>query len=1371
MAVESQKHWKRRSLRHAVVGTLVLLFFLGAGWYLTSDSFRELIRTRLIAQLEDATGGKAEIGRVEWNLARLNVSLENVTVHGLEGPADAPLVHVKRVVARLRIVSLLEREVSFQSLAFDSPAVHLIVYPDGRTNQPSPRAGLSEAPQQGRLAQIFDISVQKFAVTSGVLQTNEQKTPFDFNASDVTAALSYQGKPGFYDAKVNVGKFDAHWPDYRPFAAAGNFEFRLYRDAIEMRSAQISSEKSELSFDGKLTNFMRPRLALNYKAKLDLQQVGAISRVRELQSGTLEFSGAARYDDTQLTSNGKVQLTNGAWVHPDVHVTGLSGTAIYSLDPDRLQLSQIAAKALGGTVAGEMKVTNWNARPREHPEISAGNTKASGHSIVAREQRASANFSLHDLRVEEIAALFATRQLPLTELHAAAMADGTAELTWSGSAKNSELRLDVHALPTANAEAGQWPITAQFRGMYSFRAQSLQIDQAEVQSPASHVTAIGMWGADHLDLAVGASTTSIREIQPILAANGAGDLPVQVAGEASFRGTVQGRNTMPSVAGHLKLADFTTTLSPASTSEHQSELVKALHKKGRPVPQAQLAPVATSKPVRFHWDTFDGYVSFAPDAASVSGAVLRSGSTRVELAGDTTLQQGRFSDASVFHITSRIRDARVEDMESLLDVNFPVTGSLNLELQMSGTRLNPQGSGKLTIADGTAYGQPLQSLSTELTFSGREAGFSNLHVVSDSATADGSGSVNVSSQQFHFDVQGSGIDLLRFPVLQTAKVKLTGIAGFTAKGSGTLSMPSVDGHARISNVSLGGKREGDLDIDVATQGEIMRLTATSKFVTATVAANGQVRLRGDFDSDITAKFGNVDLQPFLVGVARGHSAIDGTLHVTGPLRHPVDMTARLEIPRYESQVEGVGLHNSGSIVASYAGGVATLESFRLVGEATDLAASGTVRLTDGQELRMRADGRLNLKLLQSFDPEIVSYGQTSVGVLVNGTLRDPDLRGRITIEHAGISYVDMPNGVSDLNGTLVFNENRLQVENLTAHTGGGDLAIGGFITYGRNISFNLTATGKDVRIRYPEGVSANGDADLRLAGTLQNATLSGEVVVNKFGLNPRFDFAYYLTRSKQVSTAPNPDSPLNNLHFDVRVVSAPDLQVQTSLARVTGDVDLRLRGNALRPVVLGRISIVEGDITFNGTKYRLDRGDILFTNPTKIEPVLDLEASARVSDYDISIGLHGTTEKLNTTYRSDPPLPTADVFALLAFGRTSDQSYTAPQSNSFTESASSAVLGSALNAAVSSRVQKLFGASRIKIDPEVGGAGNNPNARLTVEQQVSGNITLTYITNLTQSAQQVIEFQYNVNRNVSIVGERDEYGVVGFEVQIRQRKR
>ena len=54
--------------------------------------------------------------------------------------------------------------------------------------------------------------------------------------------------------------------------------------------------------------------------------------------------------------------------------------------------------------------------------------------------------------------------------------------------------------------------------------------------------------------------------------------------------------------------------------------------------------------------------------------------------------------------------------------------------------------------------------------------------------------------------------------------------------------------------------------------------------------------------------------------------------------------------------------------------------------------------------------------------------------------------------------------------------------------------------------------------------------------------------------------------------------------------------------------------------------------------------------------MLDIEASTRVRDYDITIGLHGTLEKLNTTYRSDPPLSSDDIVALLAFGRTQQQS-------------------------------------------------------------------------------------------------------------------
>ena len=110
----------------------------------------------------------------------------------------------------------------------------------------------------------------------------------------------------------------------------------------------------------------------------------------------------------------------------------------------------------------------------------------------------------------------------------------------------------------------------------------------------------------------------------------------------------------------------------------------------------------------------------------------------------------------------------------------------------------------------------------------------------------------------------------------------------------------------------------------------------------------------------------------------------------------------------------------------------------------------------------------------------------------------------------------------------------------------------------------------------------------------------------------------------------------------------------------------------------------------------------------------------------------------------------------------------------YSESASNAILGQALNSAVSSRVQRLFGVSRIKISPELGGGQTDPNAQVTIEQQVSKNFTVTYITDLTHTStgnQQFIQVEYNYSRNLSIIGSRDQYGVVSFDVRIRQRKK
>jgi translocation and assembly module TamB len=99
---------------------------------------------------------------------------------------------------------------------------------------------------------------------------------------------------------------------------------------------------------------------------------------------------------------------------------------------------------------------------------------------------------------------------------------------------------------------------------------------------------------------------------------------------------------------------------------------------------------------------------------------------------------------------------------------------------------------------------------------------------------------------------------------------------------------------------------------------------------------------------------------------------------------------------------------------------------------------------------------------------------------------------------------------------------------------------------------------------------------------------------------------------------------------------------------------------------------------------------------------------------------------------------------------------------------SNTLLGQAI-APASGRLQRFFGVSHIKIDPQLTGITSVPQARLTLEQQVSTDITLTYITNLTRTDQQIVRLEWDFSKKWSVVALRDENGAFGIDFQYRKR--
>src|SRR6516162_11377887 len=87
-----------------VMAGLFLVLVVALGWFLQSPAFKDIVRRRVIAELEKATGGTVEMRTLTWNVSKLEVEGKDITIHGLETKGDVPLAHADRLYAQVHIV-------------------------------------------------------------------------------------------------------------------------------------------------------------------------------------------------------------------------------------------------------------------------------------------------------------------------------------------------------------------------------------------------------------------------------------------------------------------------------------------------------------------------------------------------------------------------------------------------------------------------------------------------------------------------------------------------------------------------------------------------------------------------------------------------------------------------------------------------------------------------------------------------------------------------------------------------------------------------------------------------------------------------------------------------------------------------------------------------------------------------------------------------------------------------------------------------------------------------------------------------------------------------------------------------------------------
>jgi translocation and assembly module TamB len=499
------------------------------------------------------------------------------------------------------------------------------------------------------------------------------------------------------------------------------------------------------------------------------------------------------------------------------------------------------------------------------------------------------------------------------------------------------------------------------------------------------------------------------------------------------------------------------------------------------------------------------------------------------------------------------------------------------------------------------------------------------------------------------------------------------------------------------------------------------------------------------------------------------SAVDGEFTISGSLRQPDSIEVKVDISEVSFDYQFVQLQNDGPIQIVYHRNEVRIERLHLHGPYTDMQLSGSARFDRDRPLHFNLTGGINLQFAKGLIPNLEGQGEADLNVSVEGTMSKPRITGRANVRDASAHYSDFPVGLSHVNGDLVFDQNRLLFDRVTAESGGGVLTLSGSLNYGEGpMRYEVNAETPQVRIRYPAGMSWLIGGTLQLAGTQEAAVLSGRIEVQRLLFAQGVDLASFFASSSDTTAAAAPTSAfMRNLTFDVSGHTNAGARIEWGGAQVDIDGDLHLRGTWDHPVMLGHIHLLGGQMGFRGNTFTLTRGDINFANPFRLDPVLNVEATSVISQYQVTINFSGPASRLSLNYRSDPPLPDSDIVALLALGNTGQESALRSQSAGGQNYGATALLSEAISTGLGGRIEKLFGISHFRVDPFLAGTATESNAaaRVTIEQQFSRDLTITYSSNAASDQEQLIQVEYHLRRDLSIIFLRDVNGTYGLDVK------
>ncbi len=1381
--------------------TLLVVIIGGGWWYLGTTSFADLVRLRVQKTLEARLERKVSIHDVDIIPGQpAKIILNDLRIANSPGAVHPYFATVRQIVITGGIDSFWGRRIDVSRIDVVQPQLFFEVYPAGSKlvhNFPHWQSG-----PKSRYG-IYHLNLGTMYVTEGAYDFLDRKHNMAGVATNLTSQIRIASAQDAYSGTVTSPLVHLRLQDYVPFDLDLRGQFHYTPNSLNLESVAMRGQG--------IAVFLRGRVAPLAEAVYNLHVTGelALPRAKQILKIQKTLEGAVVLDGQLSGRQGTFALT-GAWKSPKL----------------RADVYELAA------ASGKLDITDTRTIVDVQSAHYGGGT-ISAHYDLPRYSEPYPQTA--DLRYDNISLekLFSDWTVRDTGLRGGAT--GRLAYRWN---KDKVLEGSGSGTATLSRNAAvfseaKYPITftggkADFtldRGVITFR-------DAALMTEASHIDFGGKLRIEDVsaDLLLKVHSTDFSELDraaynfahsagkasyTLLGLGGAGDLTGNVKGRLKAPDVVAHIAASGTKYNHIDLGDSDIDLRYSGARSELTFEKASFHDAGGgrlaltgnvtfpdrgPSPQFDLAVEASGFPVERAIATVDLKLAIAgigtgkvlitgtPDSgrARFVSLLVKQKASEMRLNGDVDWAPGKGNVA--FNLDIAARSFPVTDIAKFLDLGtVPVIGDVTGTLHLEGPKAKLEGAGSLIVHNGAISGEPVSEAKADIVFSQGTMKATNLSVTGQAGTITGEAQFNLNTNEFRYSLKSGSIDLSKVKALSSLAGLFGGNLVVTSSGGGTFEHPEVVLDATLNQATLKG-----LNLPAGSPPPSLHVAIHDGRLTVHGAAAGVLTVEGDgtVGSGYTVD-GKVEIKVTDVAKLASMSPNTAAIPIAGSFTVDLLLGGKLSaitalridgsVPQLDLRVSEHEFTAPQPLKFGLRDGRLVFDQFSLQRADSAFSVTGYAELTGTKRIDVRLRGELEATLLQIFVPGMRADGHINVSGGMTGTLSNPRFTGTTEIQDASVRVTGFPQIFEHINGTLVFEGDRIKIDSLRTNIGGGTVVAGGYIgvegLMPKNVRLDLQGT--DVALRYFEGLTIDGDFNIVVSGDTKQSVITGDVSVKRGLYFKDVDFSQAILNvvlSRRSVTPIVAASWQDRIALRLKVVAPGTLAVRNNIADLTGTADLEVSGTLASPVVSGLVTLNEGGkVRFQNIDYRLVRGSINFQNPFRIDPYFDVTMEARVNGglseieagpIDVTVTLTGTLDRISPTIASDPPASDITLFSLLGLGgltSTNSQS-TTPFNASL---AGRSLLYQQLSRALGQKVLPF--ADTFSYDPGTLDTTGDPGPKFTFEKRVSNSVDVfvVYAVNDARN-KEVVEWQVTPDWTLQVT--RDQLaGQYRIEARFRRR--